>query len=311
MVLVVLAAVFAVANGANDGAAMVASTLKLPGRPAAWTLAALVVALVAAPLLVGTAVADTLTSGLVAGDAGEDVLVGSGVVAAVAVVGVLSRLGLPTSLTLATVGGIVGTGVGLGEEVVVGGVVRVVAIGAAAPVVGAVLAPVVARVAAATVGTGTLPSSPWYGAATVLQAVAYAANDGQKMFAIVAVASLGVTPWTLAATAALFACGTVLGAPAAARTLGSQVVDAAPSEQLVARASASLSVLGSAAFGAPVSMTQAVSGALVGTGLLRGLRQVRWRAARNLVTAWVLTLPGGALLGWLAGRVVGWLEVAA
>lgn len=64
-----LAAVFAVINGANDGGAMLASTLKVPGLRLLSALAVYAVALVAVPLVLGTGVADTLTSGLV--DAGR------------------------------------------------------------------------------------------------------------------------------------------------------------------------------------------------------------------------------------------------
>lgn len=111
----VLAAVLAVINRANDGVAMLASTLKVPGLRIVSALAVYVMALVAVPLVFGTGVADTLTSGLV--DAGKDAqtwLVAVGVVAAILVVGMLTVLGLPTSLTLGVVGGIVGAGIGRG-----------------------------------------------------------------------------------------------------------------------------------------------------------------------------------------------------
>jgi inorganic phosphate transporter, PiT family len=58
-------------------------------------------------------------------------------------------------------------------------------------------------------------------------------------------------------------------------------------------------VLATGAVGSPVSMTQAVSGALVGTAST-GAR-VRWREAARLVGAWAATLPAaGVLAGVLA-----------
>jgi PiT family inorganic phosphate transporter len=140
-----------------------------------------------------------------------------------------------------------------------------------------------------------------------LQAVAYAANDGQKMLAVLAVTSIGVTAPALVAVAILFAVGGILGIGSAAETLGVQIMRATPREEVTAQLAASLAVLGSAALGAPVSMTQAVSGGLIGTGVLRGRRQVRWRVAEQLALAWVLTLPlaavTGAAVAWLIGRV--------
>lgn len=308
-VLLGLAAVFAVINGVNDGGAMLAATLKVPGLRIIVSLAMFTVALAVVPLLIGTGVADTLTSGLVQADAdARPRLIAVGVVAAVTVVAALTRSGLPTSLTLAMVGGIVGAGVGRGLPVAVAGVGRVLAIGAAAPVVGGMLALVFARgVAWALAVTRGDRLAVLHRVATAIQAVAYAANDGQKMLAVVAVTSLGVTLPTLVTVAGLFAIGAVIGVGAAAETLGGQILRAGPREELTAQFAASVAVLASAALGAPVSMTQAVTGGLVGTGMLRGLRQVRWRVAQQLVLAWIVTLPSAALVGtgiaWFMGRM--------
>lgn len=304
--LLTLAAVFAVVNGANDGGAMLASTLKGPGPRVLTAIGVFAVALVAVPLLVGTGVAETLTSGLVAAPTGARAgLVATGVVAAVAVVAVLTATGLPTSLTLGVVGGIVGAGVGRDLPVETGGVARVVLIGLAAPVVGSVLALLLGRlspVVPARWGVAGLERLHW--STTIAQSVAYAANDGQKMLAVVTVTSVAVTAPVLLVVATLFAVGTVLGIGAAAGTLGGQIVRAHPREQVTAQLAGSVAVLSSAALGVPVSMTQAVSGGLVGTGMLRGVRQVRWRSAAQLALAWIVTLPSAALVGYAGALVV-------
>jgi PiT family inorganic phosphate transporter len=186
---------------------------------------------------------------------------------------------------------------------------RVLLIGLAAPVVGALVAVLLSKVVSlllAVAGSDSLATL--HRIATSVQAVAYAANDGQKMLAVLAVTSVGVTAGTLVAVALLFAVGAVLGVGAASQTLGGQILRAGPREEASAQFAASVAVLGSAALGAPVSMTQAVSGGLVGTGLLRGLRQVRWRVAAQLALAWVITLPSaaavGAGAGWVTGRIM-------
>lgn len=301
--LLVLAAGFALVNGFNDGAAIVASGLKQRGRAVAWTVLALVVALVVVPLVLGTAVADTLTSGLVEGDAaGRPALVGLGVVAATVVAVGLSRAGLPTSLTLAVVGGIVGVAVGQGRSVRVGEVWRVVGIGVAAPLVGVAVA-WLAQAAARVGRVGRdLDAGPAGVVATVALAVAYAANDGQKMLALLTVAGAGVTPASLVLVAVLFAVGTVAGAGPTARTLSSQVAATSSSDQVLARAGAAVAVLGSAGLGSPVSMTQSIAGAVVGTELSGG-GQVRWNVVADLGLAWALTLPLAALVGALLGGV--------
>jgi PiT family inorganic phosphate transporter len=257
--------------------------------------------------VIGTRVADTLTSGLVMAEPdAQRWLVAVGAVAAMLVVGGLTAVRLPTSLTLGVVGGIVGAGVGRGLPVVAGEVGRVLLIGVAAPVVGGLLAVVLARLVAAVLALGDgRRLATLHRLATCIQAVAYAANDGQKMLALVAVTSIGVTAPALIAVAVLFAVGTVLGVSAAATTLGSQIMRTGPREEVTAQLASSLAVLASAALGAPVSMTQALSGGLVGTGLLRGRRQVRWQVARRLALAWVMTLPSAAVVGAVVAWIVG------
>jgi PiT family inorganic phosphate transporter len=302
-----LAAVFAVVNGANDGGAMLAAALKARGLRQYMSLALFMIALVVVPLLVGTSVADTLTSDLVAADRQtQPWLMGVGVVAAMIVVGGLTAASLPTSLTLGVVGGIVGAGIGRGLPVAADAVGKVLLIGLAAPIVGAVLAMVMSRVVAAALAVGDGKGlATLHRVATCVQAIAYAANDGQKMVAVVAVTSLGVTVPTLVAVAVLFAVGAALGIRAAADTLGSQILRTGPRDEVTAQLAASFAVLGSAALGAPVSMTQALSGGLVGTGVQRGLRQVRWRVAEQLALAWVITLPSAAIIGAAVAWIVG------
>ena len=304
-----LAAVFAVINGANDGGAMLGSRLKVPGLHIAGALVVFALALVAVPAVIGTGVADTLTSGLVDARGSARVgLIAVGVIAAIAVVGSLTAAGLPTSLTLGMVGGIIGAGLGRGMPVHTGMVWRVLLIGVAAPAVGGLLAVLLAKVVGVVlVVAGYRGLELMHRLSTLAQAVAYAANDGQKMFAVIAVSTLSLNAATLAGVALLFVVGAVLGLGTSADTLGNGILRSGPREQVTAQFAASVAVLGSAALGVPVSMTQAVSGGLVGTGLLRGLRQVRWRVAAQLAVAWVLTLPSAAAVGagaaWLIERV--------
>jgi PiT family inorganic phosphate transporter len=295
-----------VINGANDGGAMLAAALKVRGLRLYMSLVLFMIALVVVPLLVGTSVADTLISGLVQADRQtQPWLMAVGVVAAMIVVGALTAASLPTSLTLGVVGGIVGAGIGRGLPVAAGAVGRVLLIGIAAPVVGAVLATVMSRVVAAALAMGDGKRlATLHRVATCVQAIAYAANDGQKMVAVLTVTSLGVTAPALLVVAVLFAVGTVLGINTAADTLGSQISRAGPRDEVTAQLAASFAVLGSAALGAPVSMTQALSGGLVGTGMQRGRRQVRWRVAERLAMAWVMTLPSAAIIGAVAAWVV-------
>ena len=48
--------------------------------------------------------------------------------------------------------------------------------------------------------------------------------------------------------------------------------------------------------GLPVSTTHVSSSAIIGIGLLKGLNSVRWTTVRDMVLAWVVTLPASASL---------------
>jgi phosphate/sulfate permease len=50
-------------------------------------------------------------------------------------------------------------------------------------------------------------------------------------------------------------------------------------------------------FGIPVSTTHTITGAIVGVGAARKVAAVRWNVASNVVIAWILTMPGAALIG--------------
>jgi len=59
-------------------------------------------------------------------------------------------------------------------------------------------------------------------------------------------------------------------------------------------------ILGAALLGGPVSTTQVVSSAILGVGSAERLSKVRWGVARNILIAWLLTVPASALLAALA-----------
>ncbi|MEU5867997.1 MULTISPECIES: inorganic phosphate transporter [unclassified Nonomuraea] len=301
---VVLAAVFALVTGVNDGGALLAPGHKLPTVRPRTGIAVLVAMNALVPLLTQE-VAQTFTRRLATPQgphARQAVAVA--VIAALVVVLTLSHFGKPTSLTLAIVGGLTGAGIGWGMPVAAGPVALVLAVGLAAPFAGALAAPVVARLLGAVTASRGL--ARWHWAGFAVQSLAYAANDGQKMTAVFVLA-LGVPdaplPVTLT-TAALFGVGALYGLPKAGRTLSIEIVPVRPLYGVAAQAGSGLTVIGCAAAGLPVSMTQAVAGGLIGSAMAEGGGRVRWHAAVRIVLAWLLTLPTSALLAGLGA--LGW-----
>jgi PiT family inorganic phosphate transporter len=56
--------------------------------------------------------------------------------------------------------------------------------------------------------------------------------------------------------------------------------------------------------GIPVSSTHAINGAIIGVGATRGKNAVQWRVVREMMTAWVITIPLAMVVAWIGYFVV-------
>jgi PiT family inorganic phosphate transporter len=130
-------------------------------------------------------------------------------------------------------------------------------------------------------------------------------NDAPKVLglgiAAGALLGIGVTP--LAALVALaMGAGSYLAGRKVTRTLACRVTRIAPDDGFAANLATSLLVGLASTVAAPVSTTHVASGAIVGIGMHR--RDVRWRLVRELLLAWIVTLPVAAALAALAYTVL-------
>jgi PiT family inorganic phosphate transporter len=94
--------------------------------------------------------------------------------------------------------------------------------------------------------------------------------------------------------------GTMTGGWRIVKTMGQRIIRLRPVDGFCAETAAA-AVLGLTTFikGLPISTTHTISGAIVGVGSLRRLSAVRWGVAGRLVWAWILTIPGSALMAAL------------
>lgn len=306
-ILIGASVALAVISGANDGGSLLALNVRFPVIPLAGSVAVLCLMLVVGPLAFGVAVARTVAHDLVPGDTSQALVsFALGVVAALVIVAALSWWGLPTSLTLALIGALAGAAVGLGLPVGWNTIMVVLVVGLSAPIVGGCLGWALSR---AIRYTAILPIRhaawrPIHFGAFVLQCLAYAVNDGQKMLAVTAVATQaivgeailggskpGILVITLAANAVLFALGTLWTIRRVSKRLSRDLAQVRPLDAVVSELCASGAVFGSAVLGAPVSMTQSLAAGLVGVVGSKGLRRVRWVSVAQIAGAWIVTLP--------------------
>jgi PiT family inorganic phosphate transporter len=317
----IVAVVFVLVCGANDGAVLLSLAVRFPRTPGLLAAAVPPLAMVVVPPLLGTAVAATFTDRLAGldGERGAAAFL-VGVVMALAVVGVLTWRGLPTSLTLAVIGGIAGDGLGSGLRVGWADLAVVLTVGAAAPLGGLAIGYLLGVLARRVPSWSRMPQAVPVAhlVAYTAQCVAYALNDGQKMLAVTGVAlqvarrggpgeaaAPDVPLGWLAVVAVVFALGMLVSLTRMGERLGRGLVLARPQHIAWAETAAAAAVLGSSALGSPVSMTQSLTGGVIGVAASEGTRRVRWQGVLNLAMAWLLTLPSSMALGWAAGLAVG------
>jgi inorganic phosphate transporter, PiT family len=326
---VLIALGFDFTNGFHDTANAVATTIstRALGPRAAVAMSAvfnLLGALIAIEVL-HTHVANTI-GGLVSPKHGVSLgMIVAALVGAIIWNLITWRLGLPSSSSHALIGALVGMGVvAYGVDAVKwGSVVPVVIALVASPLIGLVLAylftsltldvfrhaqpsPMNRRFRLAQVASGAFVS------------FSHGANDAQKTMGVITLAlvSAGVITaggkqfpspplWVVLLAATAIGFGTYAGGWRIIRTLGMRVIKLEPVDGFCAQTMAAVVIQGATQLALPVSTTHVVSGAVMGAGATRRLGAVRWGVARNILVAWVLTIPATAAMAAICALVVG------
>jgi inorganic phosphate transporter, PiT family len=110
--------------------------------------------------------------------------------------------------------------------------------------------------------------------------------------------------WVILSCHAAIALGTYFGGWRIVKTLGMRLTKLHPVGGFCAETGGGVTIVFLSLLGIPLSTTHTISGAIVGAGSIQRLSAVRWGIARNIVWAWILTIPCSAFFGAL-------LELAA
>ncbi|MFH0824634.1 MAG: inorganic phosphate transporter [Pseudomonadota bacterium] len=140
-------------------------------------------------------------------------------------------------------------------------------------------------------------------------AASHGSNDAQKSMGLIALAMMGgsgelhgeliMAPWVAVACAAALACGLTVGAWRIVKSVGQGICRMQPVHSFASQATAMSVILTASLLGGPVSTTQVVASSVMGVGAAERLGAVRWNSASNIAYAWLLTVPVSALLGAL------------
>jgi PiT family inorganic phosphate transporter len=136
-------------------------------------------------------------------------------------------------------------------------------------------------------------------------AFTHGSNDAQKSMGIITLAlvvggflpSVDIPTWVKISCALAMAVGSAAGGWRIIKTVGKKVMGLQPIHGFASETAAALVVLAATLWHAPVSTTHVVSASIMGVGTVKSASAVRWGIVRQIVMAWLLTLPISALLG--------------
>jgi PiT family inorganic phosphate transporter len=136
-------------------------------------------------------------------------------------------------------------------------------------------------------------------AAAGFQAIGHGANDGQLavgMITALLVASGELSSFevpfdVLIAAALAIAAGTCFGGWEVVKKIGRGITKIRPYQGFSASTAGGAILALTTLRGVPVSSTHAISGAIVGVGATRGTNAIRWETVREIVAAWIFTIP--------------------
>lgn len=320
VVVVVTALAFDFTNGFHDTANVVATSIST--RAASPRMAVLFAAILNfAGAFISVAVAATIAEAIVDQVVITPTVIFAGLIGAIAWNLFTWFFGLPSSSSHALIGGVVGaTIVAAGTGAVFGsGLLDKVLIPALiAPTLAFFVAAAAIVVSYRIVGglrPGPVTRGYRYGQLISggMLALAHGTNDAQKTMGVITLALIahgslapGSAPpfWVIFSAATAIALGTYTGGWRIIKTMGSRIIKMDSAQGFSAQGAGAAVILTSTHFGFPLSTTQVISGGVMGAGAGKRLSAVRWGVAGNIIGAWILTLPGAALIGGLTFLLV-------
>jgi inorganic phosphate transporter, PiT family len=312
IVVVFLTLIFEFSNGWHDAAnsiATVVSTRVLsPFRAVAWAAFWNFIA----AFVFGTAVAGTIGKGLIHIEMVNQQVLLAGLLGAISWNLITLILGLPTSSSHALMGGYGGAAVARAgyRALILSGWVKPVLFIFLSPIVGAVTA-IVLTITASWIVRRQRPRrvDKVFRRLQLLSAALFSlghgTNDSQKGMGIITAALLAgglltsfkVPYWVIICCHLAMGGGTMAGGWRIIKTMGQRITKLTPFGGFSAETAGGLTLVMNAVFGIPVSTTHTITGAIVGVGASHRITAVRWGVTQRIVWAWVLTIPGAALIG--------------
>ncbi len=329
LITALIALAFSFTNGMNDAANCIASVIATKALPPKVAVFWAAFWIFMAMFIFDTTVAATMGKGIVEQQCIDVYVILAALLGSVIYIFFCTKLGLPVSASHALVGGLIGPVwfVYGGQYLITSGIFKIIAFIFISPLLGMLMGFVLNCIimvifkkvkvktvdnsfrrlqlvssAAFSLGFGGNDGQKTMGIIAILFATAFASNPDSSLLQFLygngaaAAQAAGYTGffvpmWLKFACYGLIALGTVTGGWSVIRTLSEGLSKLYPTQGFCAEASGAITLILTAVLGIPVSTTHTITGSIVGTGLTRGVKSVKWITAKNIVWAWILTIP--------------------
>ena len=317
--IIFTALVFDYLNGfhdaANSIATIVSTRVLTPGKAVIWAA----FFNFAAAFGFGVGVAKTIGSGMVDLSSVDNTVIWAGLFGAIFWNIFTWYFGLPTSSSHALIGGYAGSAVakaGLGV-IITSGWTKTLAFIVLSPVIGMILGFTLMAITLWVVkDSAPRRVDNRFRKLQLISAAAYSlghgTNDAQKTMGIIAgvlytnkyIPTFDIPLWVILLAHSAIGLGTLSGGWRIVKTMGSRITALRPIGGFCAETGAALCLFGLAMNGVPVSTTHTITGAIIGVGSTRRLSAVRWGVTKQIVWAWLLTIPAAATVAALVYKIL-------
>jgi PiT family inorganic phosphate transporter len=321
IIAVVVVLVFDYTNGFHDASNIIATVIASRAMTPVQAVIIVAVFEFLGPILGGTTVANTIGKfvdlGAIQSIASVTIIL-CGIIGAIAWNILTWWFGIPSSSSHALVGGLVGAVVvSAGPQNVVWGieelgrghvtgVTKVLAALFLSPILGFWGGFLIHRLmrfllrGARPVANVYLRRAQWFTAAGL--AFSHGANDAQKSMGVITLVLLlggflgefTVPLWVILCCATAITLGILSGGWRIVRTVGFGIYKLRPLHAFDAQVTSGSVIFLASLIGAPVSTTHVVSSSIMGIGASERPKAVRWAKAKEIVSTWVITIPGAA-----------------
>jgi PiT family inorganic phosphate transporter len=337
LLIVLVAFIFDFINGfhdsANSIATIVGTRVLSPVAAVCWAAFFNFAAL----FVFGTAVAKTVSSGLIEANAVTPNVILAGLLGAIVWNLITWYYGIPSSSSHALIGGYAGAAVanaGFGALLWGAKWITTLSFIVISPILGMLLGfSMMVMVLWAFHKVAPRKVDRLFRGAQItssaLFSLSHGANDAQKTMGIIVgllvatqasfageagflrhfyVADANTIPfWIKLGAHVAIGLGTLFGGWRIVHTMGTRITRLRPVGGFCAETGGAMSILLATQFGIPVSTTHTITGAIVGVGASNRLSAVRWGLAGRIVWAWIVTIPAAAFVAavsfWILNAV--------